>query len=178
MENRFVLFWWIPAGGFGSSVTLRAGQACRGIQSQSPHMSTSPGRLLHSWPVCWTATEPRLRSEYNTSKEVRNMINQCVCLLDVFKTIFDKNIILYIQRNAYNLDTAAIKQDYLLDYLSILQTVSNNSNVGMRNDSQCIDFTISTRIHSLVIHCFTVNKKRHTVYTIIFITTTLIMTHK
>lgn len=49
---------------------------------------------------------------------------------------------------------------YLLDYLSILCAVCNNSNVGMRNNSQCVDFTISIRVYHLIIHSITVDLER------------------
>lgn len=49
---------------------------------------------------------------------------------------------------------------YLFDYFSILHTIGNNSNVGMRHNSQCIDLTISTRIHSTVIHGITGEVKK------------------
>lgn len=43
--------------------------------------------------------------------------------------------------------------EYLLYYFAIVHTISNNSNVGMRQDSQYIHFPSSSRIHKLVIHC-------------------------
>lgn len=60
----------------------------------------------------------------------------------------------------YFFDTIINKQDYLLDYLSIISAVSNNNNVGMGNNSQSVNFTISSRINSLVIHSLTVERNR------------------
>lgn len=68
----------------------------------------------------------------------------------------------HILHSFYIFYTVTINMDYLFDYLSIICTVNHNSNVGMGNNSQCIHFTISTRIHSLVIHRFTVETKRWT----------------
>lgn len=103
----------------------------------------------------------------HTQTEMWDLIycNTSLVYLMYFKYIHfssKKNHILYIcvLHSIYILYTASINLDYLLDYLSILCTVSNNSNVGMGNNSQYIHFTISTRIHSLVIHGVTVELKR------------------
>lgn len=50
--------------------------------------------------------------------------------------------------------------DYLLDYLSILYTVCNNSDVGVRDKTQCNHLTISKRVNSLVVNTVTVDLKR------------------
>lgn len=67
----------IPAGGSGSSVNhpyLGLSCTCTAMELQSLHKSAPPDQSLHSWPLCWTATELQLRSENITNKKLTKII--------------------------------------------------------------------------------------------------------
>lgn len=66
----------------------------------------------------------------------------------------------HISLNLCSNYSVVLALDYLFDYLTILSTVCNNDNVGMRNNSQCEDLTISIGIYHLIIHRVAVNLKR------------------
>lgn len=130
-------------------MTPRASQSCTGMQSQGPHTLTSPCQSPHSWPVCWSATEFQQRSRDDTCKEI--------CLSYIATLVWCTCYVLHSISILYH---APVNLDYLSKYFSILCIVSNNRNVGMGHNSQCIHFAISTRIHSLVIHSVAVKLKR------------------
>lgn len=82
------------------------------------------------------------------------------------KALDVRRLLIIFATNLYTFQAETTSKDYLLHYLTVLHTVSDNCNVGMRNNSQCIYLTISTRIHRLVIHSFTVESKNRQLYSL------------
>lgn len=95
-------------------------------------------------------TEQSYQLLYTFSKSFAQVLKN-LCLIHLTNIIRTTNL--------YKFYAETTNNDYLLHYLSVVQTVSNNSNVGMGNDSQYIYFTICIRIYRLVIHCFTAERK-------------------
>lgn len=166
LTRVFSLFW----GGTCRGIWVICDSACK----SSIYKDTAAGSTQVSIPLLITAQLPWMFDSHGASTDtwgqhnhVRkwdliSILETMVCFTGCIlkNCVFPFSIKKHILHSIYILYNVTINKDYLSDYLSIIDTVNHNSNVGMGNNSQCIHFTISTRIHSLVIHRFTVAIKR------------------